>query len=65
MTQTESRQRVAKMTDKHATECSKVAYLGANLSVCDVQIVARSISLLDKFAIFCLYRKKFHTGKSF
>ena len=23
------------MTDKHAAECSKAAYLGVNLSVCD------------------------------
>ena len=33
MMQTESKQKVAKMTDKHAAECSKVAYLGANLSM--------------------------------
>ena len=24
------------MTDKHVAECSKAAYLGVNLSVCDV-----------------------------
>ena len=30
MTQTESKQEVTKMTDKHAAECSKAAYLGVN-----------------------------------
>ena len=36
MTQTESKQEVAKMTDKHAAESSKTVYLGVNVSVCDV-----------------------------
>ena len=29
----------SKTTDKHAAKCSKAAYLGVNLSVCDVLIV--------------------------
>ena len=29
-------ERNSNMTDKHAAECSKAAYLGVNLCVCDV-----------------------------
>ena len=43
MTQKESKQEVTKMIDKYAAKFSNAAYLGVNLSVCDVYIVHKII----------------------
>ena len=48
MMQTELKQEVTKMTDKHAAECSTAVYLDVNL--------ARSISLFDKLSIVFIYK---------
>ena len=68
MTQTESDGSNSKMTDKHAAECSKAAYLGVNKYVCDVQIVGTTLKpevqvSLTKLPFFS-EQVNFHTSKS-